>query len=81
MQQFFGNDAWVGVFVLAVTLWSLPWKGIAMWKAARESDKKWFIVLLVINTAGILDIAYIYYFSKRRWHHDENARTLPTTQQ
>lgn len=66
MQQFFGNDAWVGAFVIAVTLWSLPWKGIAMWRAARAGDKKWFIVLLVINTAGILDILYIYVFGAKK---------------
>lgn len=66
MQQFFGNDPWVGALVAAVTLWSLPWKGMAMWKAARSSDKKWFIALLLVNTAGILDILYLYVFSVKK---------------
>lgn len=66
MQQIFGNDPWVGVFVAVVTLWSLPWKGMAMWKAARASDKKWFIALLIVNTAGILDILYLYVFSVKK---------------
>ena len=66
MQQFFGNDPWIGILVAAVTLWSLPWKGMAMWKAARVSDKKWFIALLFVNTAGILDILYLYVFSVKK---------------
>ena len=34
-------------------------------KAARRSDRNWFIALLIINTVGILEIAYIFFFSKR----------------
>ncbi len=47
-----------------VLLWVLPWKGVALWKAARNSHKKWFIVLLVVNTLALLEIVYIFYFSK-----------------
>lgn len=52
------------VFTL-IALWSLIWKGLALWKAAGKKDKLWFIVLLFVNTAGILDILYIFVFSKR----------------
>jgi len=52
-------------FVLLL-IWSLIWKGLALWKAARQSDKWWFIVMLVVNTAGILEILYIYVFSKKK---------------
>ena len=47
-------------------LWVLPWKGIALWKAARNSHKKWFIALFLINTLAILEIIYIFRFSKTR---------------
>ena len=47
-------------------LWSLFWKGIALWKAAHEKSKGWFVALLFINTAGILEILYIFVFSKNR---------------
>lgn len=46
-------------------VWSLVWKGIALWKSARYKDKVWFIVLLLVNTLGILEIFYIFIFSKR----------------
>ncbi len=51
--------------VLLAILWTLPWKGVALWKAARQNDQKWFIALLIINTLGILEILYIYVFSRK----------------
>ena len=50
--------------MLLMVLWTLPWKGVALWKAARLEKKWWFIVLLVVNTLGILEILYIFVFSK-----------------
>jgi len=51
--------------LLAVILvWSLVWKGLALWKSARKSHIVWFIVLLVVNTIGILEILYIFIFSE-----------------
>lgn len=63
MAQFFANNQWVLIMLM---LWVIPWKGVALWKAARNSHKKWFIVLLVANTLAILDILYIFVFSKSR---------------
>ena len=54
-----------GIAVLVV--WSLIWKGIALWKSARNGDTRWYIALLVINTLGILEILYIYVFSKKNY--------------
>ena len=45
--------------------WSLLWKGLALWRAGRRNDKVWFIVLLIFNTLGILEILYLFVFSKR----------------
>ncbi len=49
-----------------VLLWVLPWKGVALWKAAGNKQKKWFIALLVVNTLALLEIVYIFYFSKTK---------------
>ncbi len=57
----------VGAVIALVVLWSLVWKGFALWKAAKLGHKGWFIALLIINTAGILEILYIYIFS-RKYH-------------
>lgn len=61
MSQFLLENNWV---MFLMVLWMLPWKGVALWKAARLEKKWWFIVLLVVNTLGILDILYIFVFSK-----------------
>ena len=47
-------------------LWSLVWKGLALWKSARKGHSVWFILLLVINTLGIFEILYIYVFSEMK---------------
>jgi hypothetical protein len=58
----------LGSILLAVIIvWSIVWKGLALWKAARDGSKTWFIVLLILNTLGILDILYLYVFSKKSW--------------
>lgn len=52
--------------LVLLIVWTLIWKGMALWKAARAQQKAWFIVLLIINTIGILDILYLYVFSKKK---------------
>jgi len=47
-------------------VWVLPWKAVALWKAARKGSVPWFIVLLVFNTLGILEILYIFWFGKKK---------------
>ena len=55
------GQEWILFLIL---LWVLPWKGLALWKASKNGHMKWFIVLLVLNTLAILEIIYIFYFSK-----------------
>ena len=59
------NDNSILLFLLLVVIWVLPWKGMALWKAARSGHKIWFIVLLVVNTLAILEIVYIFIVSKK----------------
>jgi len=51
--------------MLVIVLWTLPWKGVALWRAAKRGQKVWFIVLFLVNTAAILEIIYIFYFSRK----------------
>ncbi len=67
MTYDFSPTIWT-VFVLLV-IWSLIWKGLALWRAARMGQKNWFIILLVINTVGILEIFYWYIFSQKSSHN------------
>lgn len=52
-------------FLPLILLWSIFWKGWALWVAARKTQKVWFVFLLVLNTLGILEILYLFVFSKK----------------
>ena len=47
-----------------IIIWSLIIKGLGLWKSARNKQRNWFIMLLVINTVGILELIYIKFFQK-----------------
>ena len=59
----FATGAWAWMLA-PLMLWSLFWKGLALWRAARSKQTYWFIALLVINTVGILEIIYLLAFAK-----------------
>ncbi|MEM4244870.1 MAG: DUF5652 family protein [Candidatus Nanoarchaeia archaeon] len=60
------NDWGLIVFLLVIAMiWSLIWKGIALWKSARHGQTAWFVVLLILNTVGLLEIIYLAFFQKR----------------
>jgi hypothetical protein len=46
-------------------LWSLSWKGVALWRAAQLQSKKWFIAILFLNTLGILEIIYLFFVARK----------------
>jgi len=56
-----GVSLWL---LMVILIWSGVWKLIALWKSARNNSKIWFIVLALVNTVGILEILYIFVFSK-----------------
>jgi len=54
----------ITAIVLVLIVWQSIWKGIAMWKAARNHHLAWFIVFLVVNLLAIPEILYIIFWSK-----------------
>lgn len=62
MENFILQNPWI---VWLLIIWTLPWKGVALWKAAKNSHKAWFVALLIVNTLAILEILYIFVFSKK----------------
>ena len=56
---------WLAIAIPLFIAWTLPWKGIALWRSARNRQLVWFIVLLLVNTLAILEIIYIFGFSKK----------------
>ncbi len=71
MDSFLNDNLWL----LLVVLWMLPWKAVALWKAAQRNKKGWFIALLLLNTLGILEGIYIFWISERQSSNTHDAET------
>ncbi len=73
LGSIFQENPWLSALLL---LWVLPWKGVALWKAAHKNHKPWFIALLIVNTLAILEILYIFVFSKLAGKKETEAKKL-----
>jgi hypothetical protein len=54
------------LLLLPFMIWESVWKGIGMWKSARNKQLPWFICILIFNTVGILPILYLGFFQKKK---------------
>lgn len=68
-KDFMSNNALpfagIGGFLFVILiLWSLVWKGLALWRSARRGESGWFVVLLILNTLSILEIIYYFLIAK-----------------
>jgi hypothetical protein len=69
MQNFipFGNFEPSGsqlIILFLIILWTLFWKGLALWHAVKRSERKWFIAILILNTFSILELIYLFFVVK-----------------
>jgi methionyl-tRNA synthetase len=51
--------------IVAIMIWTAIWKGIGLWRAGNQKQLAWFVVMFVLNTAGILPIVYLVWFQKK----------------
>jgi methionyl-tRNA synthetase len=67
--QYFGlgilSMAGIGLIALVIAAVIITLKGYALWTAAKRDEKWWFIILLVVNTVGILELIYLYFVAKK----------------
>ena len=55
------------ILLIILLFWVLPWKGYALWVAAQNKNKFWFIAFLILNTLAILELIYLFFIIKKRW--------------
>jgi hypothetical protein len=55
------------LILILIVIWTLFWKGYAVWTAAKNNHKGWFVAVLVLNTCGILEIIYLFCVAKKKW--------------
>jgi len=60
-------------FVIPLIVWAVFWEGFALWKAATKRQLVWFIILLITNSLGLLEITYVFFLN--RWDID-NGKLL-----
>lgn len=58
MQPYDLSNAQIALIILVI-IWDITWKGLALWRAARNQHTGWFIAILIINSLGILPIIYL----------------------
>jgi len=64
------------IWIYLIGIWSLFWKGLALWRCANDKQKIWFTAILILNTLGIIEIIYLFRFATKRLTIQE-IRTWP----
>ena len=52
------------ILIALAVVWTLTWKGFALWRSAELRQKYWFIAILLVNTLGILEIIYLFFVAR-----------------
>lgn len=61
----------------ALIVWGSVWKAIALWSAARNNQKPWYVILFIVNTLGLLEIIYLKFFQPKTNAPAKAAQTAP----
>lgn len=52
--------------IFLIYLWSVVWKGLSLWRASQLKQRNWFIGILLLNSLGILEILYLFFFANKK---------------
>lgn len=56
----------IPLFILSI-IWVVFWKAVALWHAVKRGERVWFILLLIVNTFGFLEIFYLFAVAKMKF--------------
>ena len=62
--------------IVIITLWDFFWKAWGLWVSAQRKEKIWFALILIINSAGILPIIYLWLRLWRKKVSDKKRRIV-----
>lgn len=74
--QDFNLETWQVVLLAIAAVWELVWKGFALWRAARRGHSVWFVLIMILNTVGILPIIYLLVTNKPKNDHGEGSQGI-----
>lgn len=66
------------LLITGLFVWSFTIKGAALLRAFERKERVWFLVLLLINTLGLLELYYLYTKRKPKAvaHHKEEVKEV-----
>jgi methionyl-tRNA synthetase len=67
-----GKSKTLVIALIVVFLIDLILKGFALWRASRNKHHVWFIILLVFESAGLLPLIYLLWFTKD-WEKEDSV--------
>ncbi|GAB2825283.1 hypothetical protein GCM10027022_14940 [Alpinimonas psychrophila] len=73
---------WNGGIIAAIIIlavWSAIWKGFALYRAGSNHSPAWFVILMIFNTVGILEILYLFVFGKKKATVEAPVYQTPAT--
>lgn len=50
---------------------TLPLKIVGIWRSARNDQKGWYAAMVLLNTVGILELIYLFYFAEPKPKHKD----------
>lgn len=65
MELFNDFPIWMIVVLIALSLFDIVMKLVALWRSARNNHLVWFIFLAIFNTIGILPIVYLVLYKNK----------------
>ncbi len=72
LQYFFSTHP---TLFVSLIVWSLVWKGFALYKAGRNNSSIWFIILFVVNTLGLLEMVYLFMIKDQEVKEEVKSET------
>ena len=73
----FGTLVFGAILLFIWAIISVILKGYALWHAAKKKEKAWFIIMLIINTMGILELIYLIFVVKKWSKKDTSTPQTP----
>jgi methionyl-tRNA synthetase len=70
LKRYFNKPVFISIMdeqtlmyiLIPLMIWDLIWKGMALWRSAKNNQLKWFIAVLLINSIGIVPMIYLKFF-------------------
>lgn len=61
--------------IIILLAWTLVWKAFGLWHSAKRNNGIMFVIMLLVNSAGIIPIVYLLYLKYGKENEIEQIRS------